>query len=338
VLSSTLKISVSQGWTYQALQRSEEVGEFWMSGFNTVASREGETLSFTSEKAETFDVIEIEAIRRPGGGSFEIKLDGKVEGSFDLAGQKVEPIVIRLVPDQGPTNQVRDLTLTTRSDGTVSIASVAIYNTRAGLTYNSVGYPGATVDILNKLDNRLFLSNLRRLNPQIVVLSFGSNEGEKASLDIAAYTEHYRKVIAKIRAALPGVTIVMIGPPEAEQLPSHCKDKARETATCRVPSETTASASRADACEWKPLAKLADVREAQRKLAQREGAVFWNWASIMPKECGADRWLNQSPVLMAKDHLHFTITGYKKSAAAFLDTLIPVIDKVRSRPNAVSNN
>jgi lysophospholipase L1-like esterase len=338
VLSSTLKISVSQGWTYQALQRSEEVGEFWMSGFNTVASREGETLSFTSEKAETFDVIEIEAIRRPGGGTFEIKLDGKVEGSFDLAGPKVEPIVIRLVPDQGPTNQVRDLTLTTRSDGTVSIASVAIYNTRAGLTYNSVGYPGATVDILNKLDNRLFLSNLRRLNPQIVVLSFGSNEGEKANLDIAAYTEHYRKVITKIRAALPGVTFVMIGPPEAEQLPSHCKDKARETATCRVPSETTASASRADACEWKPLAKLADVREAQRKLAQREGAVFWNWASIMPKECGADRWLNQSPVLMAKDHLHFTITGYKKSAAAFLDTLIPVIDKVRSRPNAVSNN
>jgi len=45
-----------------------------------------------------------------------------------------------------------------------------------------------------------------------------------------------------------------------------------------------------------------------------------------------------SPVLMAKDHLHFTITGYKKSAAAFLDTLIPVIDKVRSRSNAVSNN
>ena len=171
-----------------------------------------------------------------------------------------------------------------------------------------------------------------------MVLSFGTNEGEKANLDIAAYTEHYRKAIAKIRAALPGVTIVMIGPPEAEQLPSHCKDKARETATCRVPSETTASAPRADACEWKTLAKLADVREAQRKIAEREGAVFWNWASIMPKECGADRWAQPIAVLMAKDHVHFTIAGYKKSAAAFLDTLIPVIEKVRSRSNAVSNN
>jgi lysophospholipase L1-like esterase len=338
VLSSTLKITVSQGWTYQALQRSEETGEFWMSGFNTVASKDGETLSFASEKPETFDVIEIEAIRRPGGGKFEIKLDSKVEGSFDLAGAKVEPIVIRLVPDQGPTNQMREITLTTRGEGTVSIASVAIYNTRGGLTYSSVGYPGATVDILNKVNNRLLTSNLKRLNPQIVVLSFGSNEGDKAHLDIGAYTENYRKVINKIRTALPGVTLVMIGPPEAEELPSHCKDKARETAICRVPSETTASASRADACEWKPLPKLAEVREAQRRLAQREGIVFWNWASIMPKECGADRWLKESPALMAKDHLHFTIAGYKKSAAAFLDTLIPVIDKVRSRSNAVSNN
>jgi lysophospholipase L1-like esterase len=233
---------------------------------------------------------------------------------------------------------MREISLTTRSDGTVSIASVAIYNTRAGLTYSSVGYPGATVDILNKLDNRLFASNLRRLNPQIVVLAFGTNEADKANVDIPAYTEKYRRVLARIRAALPTVTIVMVGPPEGEELPSHCKDKARETATCRVPSETTASASRADACEWRTLPKLAEVREAQRKLAQREGAVFWNWASIMPKDCGADRWLTQSPVLMAKDHVHFTIAGYKKSAAAFVDTLIPVIDKVRSRPNAVSNN
>ena len=52
----------------------------------------------------------------------------------------------------------------------------------------------------------------------------------------------------------------------------------------------------------------------------------------------ADRWRAETPPLMAKDHLHFTIAGYKKSATAFLDTLVPVIDKVRSRSDAVSNN
>src|SRR5262249_30729684 len=111
------------------------------------ASAAGETLSFTSEQPVTFDVIEIEAVRKPGGGSIDIKLDGALEGTFDLAGTRVEPVVIRLVPDRGPTDRVREISLTTRSEGVVSISSVAVYNTRSGLTYNSVGYPGATIDL-----------------------------------------------------------------------------------------------------------------------------------------------------------------------------------------------
>jgi lysophospholipase L1-like esterase len=335
VLSATLKIEVSPGWTYEALQRSDDVARFWMSGFNTVASKTGETLSFTAEKPETFDVIEIEAIRQPGGGTFDIKLDGALEGSFDLAGDKVEPVVLRLVPDHGPTNTVHDITLTTRSDGKVSISSVAIYNTRAGLIYDSVGYPGATIDILNKLDERLFQSDLRRLQPQIVVLSFGTNEASKENLDMALYTQKYQRVVAKIRAALPSAAIVLIGPPAGEELPAHCKDKAREAAVC---VRADAAPAAADACAWKVLPKLDAVREAERKIAERAGLVYWNWASIMPPECGADRWRAETPPLMAKDHIHFTIAGYKKSAAAFLDTLVPVIDKIRSRSDAVSHD
>ena len=345
VLSSTLKINLSPGWTYKALQRSDDTDEFWMSGFNSISSKAGETLSFTTEQPQTFDVIEIEAIRRPGGGAIDIKLDGATEGSFDLAGDKVEPVVIRLVPDHGPTNKVHEITLTTRSDGVVSISSVAIYDTRAGLIYDSVGYPGATIDILNKLDNRLFVSNLHRLNPQIVVLSFGTNEASRENLDMAAYTARYEKVLDKIRGALPDAAIVMIGPPEAEELPPPCrpgdkekdKDKARQSDECKHALEATASAD-GDECPWKTLPKLDAVREAERKIAERDSLVYWNWASIMPKECGAHLWLSQSPPLMAKDHIHFTIAGYKKSAAAFLETLVPVIDKVRSRTNAVSNN
>ena len=45
-----------------------------------------------------------------------------------------------------------------------------------------------------------------------------------------------------------------------------------------------------------------------------------------------------SPQLMAKDHVHFTIEGYKKSAEQFLNTLIPVIEKVRVGANVISNN
>ncbi len=344
VLSAALKINVSSGWTYKALQRSEDIGEFWMSGFNAVASAANETLSFTSEQALIFDIIEIEAIRRPGGGAIDIRLDGALEGSFDLNGPKVEPIVIRLVPDHGPTDRVREVSLTTRKEGVVSISSVAIYNSRAGLTYSSVGYPGATIDILNKLDGKLFAADLRRLDPQIVVLSFGTNEASKENLDIAAYTQNYEKVLSRIRDALPDAKIVLIGPPEAEEPPEKCRDykdkerdaKARASEECK--RVLAAAGAGTEDCPWPTLPKLNDVREAQRKIAQRQGLVYWNWASIMPKECGAHRWLTQSPPLMARDHVHFTSAGYRKSAAAFLTTLVPVIEKLRSRPNAVSNN
>ena len=80
------------------------------------------------------------------------------------------------------------------------------------------------------------------------------------------------------------------------------------------------------------------MRDVQREIADRQGLVYWNWASIMPSECGAHRWATASPQLMAKDHVHFTIEGYKKSADQFLRTLIPVIEKVRVGANVISHN
>ena len=91
-------------------------------------------------------------------------------------------------------------------------------------------------------------------------------------------------------------------------------------------------------CVWRTPARLSQVREVQREVANRAGLVYWNWASIMPRECGAHTWFTASPQLMAHDHVHFTIAGYRKSAEQFLNTLIPVIEKVRVGENAVSNN
>ena len=89
---------------------------------------------------------------------------------------------------------------------------------------------------------------------------------------------------------------------------------------------------------WRTPARLNQIREVQRDIADRQGLVYWNWASIMPQECGAHRWYTASPSLMAKDHVHFSIEGYKKSAEQFINTLIPVIEKVRVGTNVISNN
>jgi lysophospholipase L1-like esterase len=323
VRTDALKIAASAGWTYRSLQKPEAApAEFWLSGYNAVAAAAGESMTFSTGRPQAFETIEIEALRQPGGGSIDVKLDGVVETTYSLAASQRTPVVIRLLPTRGATDRMRELSIKTRDSGPVSIASVAIYNKRTGVTYNSIGYPGAQASLLNKFSNRLLANDLIRINPRIVVLSFGTNEAFNEKLELAAYAESYERMIEKIKSVLPGVVIVVIGPPDFA-----------------VPAPTTGT-SRAGAgdCAWHTPPRLAEIRKVQHDIAERQGLVYWNWASIMPSECGAHRWATASPQLMAKDRVHFTIQGYKKSAEIFLKTLIPVIEKVRVGANVISHN
>lgn len=344
VRSATLSITSSPGWTYKALQRSDNISEFWLSGFNSVAVAEGQTMSFSANRPVTFDMIEVEVVRQPGGGAIDIRLDGAVESKFDLEAPEIDPVVIRLLPNRGATDRVKQISITTTRAGTVNLASVAIYNRSSGVTYNSVGYPDATVGIINKFDARLFASELRRIDPQIVVLSFGSNEGFNESLDLESYSNNYQQAVRKIKSTLPSASVVVVAPPDGSELPGNCRDKGTR-GQCRGPSSSRSpsadgaqDAAALVECAWRTPPKLDRVRDIQRDIAQREGLVYWNWASIMPRQCGADLWASQSPPLMAKDHQHFTSSGYKLSADQFARALIPVIDKIRASARAVPDN
>ena len=118
--------------------------------------------------------------------------------------------------------------------GRSAIASVAIYNKQSGLTFNSIGYPGAQASFVNKFNNKLLANDLLRINPQIVILSFGTNEASNDSLDLTNYRNSYERIVDKIKTTLPEATIVVIGPPDFAELPAACrkeKDHAAR-ATC----------------------------------------------------------------------------------------------------------
>jgi len=338
VRSGTMRITASAGWTYRAIQRSESVGEFWLSGFNAVATKAGEVLTFASDNPVPFDEIEIEALRQPNGGGIDISLDGMVKSSADLNGKSTQPVVLRLKPDGTPSDRVRTLEIRTRGEGAVNIASIGIYQKQSGVSFNNVGYPGATIDLINKFDANLMADDLRRLDPQIVVLAFGTNEASKPNLNAAAYERNYEKVIGRITAALPNARIILIGPPDGAERPWHCSGKGPADAPCHpAPPEGASSAAEPPDCEWHTIAHLELVRDIERRIAERHGFVYWNWASIQPGQCASHQWVAAS--LMTPDHVHFTPAGYVKGANQFLDqALIPTIEKLAVRPNIAANN
>jgi lysophospholipase L1-like esterase len=341
VRSGTMKVTASAGWAYHAIQRSDNVAEFWMSGFNAVASASGEVLSFTSETPVPFDEIEIEALRQPGGGSIDISIDGTVKSSADLNGQAVESVVLRLKPDGTAADRVRQLEIRTRAPGTASISSIGIYQKQSGVSYNNVGYPGATIDLLNKFDATLFADDLRRLDPQIVVLVFGTNEASKPNLDAARYEKSYEKAVGRITAALPNARIVLVGPPDGAERPWHCAGKGPSDAACHPAPSSVPGASTTEPadCEWHTIAHLDVVRDVEKRIAERHGFTYWNWASIMPGDCASQGWVSASPPLMTPDHVHFTPAGYVKGADIFLQqALVPLIERLQVRPNITAAN
>lgn len=351
VRSSAFVIKASSGWTYESLQRTSNAAKFWLSGFNASAEEAGETLTFSSERPFNFDRIEIQALRQPKGGTIEIRLDGVLQSEVSLSGEAIEPVVIQLMPERAATDRVREITITTKGEGKVNLSSVAVHNRQFGLSYNNVGFPGATVDIVNKFDDAILDNELKRLDPQIVVLAFGTNEGFNDGLDPAVYERSYERALNKIRRALPDAKIVIVAPPDAARGPKKDPEKnaktngdTKDTPEKKADGEKkqappVAEASEKNGCnQWKTPPQLNKVREVQEIIAKRHGLVYWNWASIMPSECAADRWANASPPLLAKDRVHFTLEGYRRSAVQFLKALEPLIEQVRKANDVVSNH
>lgn len=343
VRSATLKIDMSPNWSYRAVQKSDHPSRFWMAGFDSVTSTPGAWMTFSSERPIDYDIIEIEAMRQPHAGSIDISIDGAVESRVSLDSAEIEPVVIRLEPMRQSPDRLSRVKLTTVGEGTVLISSVTIRNRQRGVTVSSVGFPGATIDVVNKIDPVLFAYGLRRLDPKIVILAFGTNEGFDDNLDLDGYAQRFRKAVARVRAAVPRAMIVVVGPADAARAPRSCTGSTASSPNCRAASEPPATAgtttpSSESCAAWQAPPNLAQVRRVQKAIADSEHLLFWDWSSIMPDKCGAHRWVTAAQPLMAKDHVHFTREGYARAAEELARQLRRLIARDGTSPNVVSNN
>jgi lysophospholipase L1-like esterase len=336
VRSAVLSVSATAGWTYAALQKASDPNLFFLSGFDATATRGGESIAFRASQPVPYDRIEIEVATGPGFGAIDIAVDSLPPERRSLAAPEYGRIVFRIMPEHRSTDKVRRLTITTLDDRPATISSVGIFNKGRGLSYSNVGFPGATIDIVNKYDPKMLDDELKRLAPQIVVLAFGTNEGFNDDLDLAHYRSRYHNVVKKIRASLPHGQIVMVGPPRADRVAAICV-KDPQSAACKA-AGTEAELDSPRECPYQTPPRLDPVRQVQRDLAKEENIPFWDWSGIMPAKCGAHTWVMASPRLMAADHVHFTREGYKVSATAFAAFLSPIVNQLRRQQYALSND
>jgi lysophospholipase L1-like esterase len=275
-------------------------------------------------------------LQEPNGGKAEVLLDGRSVGEVDLDGDANREVSFDARPSNG--QGFRELQVRTLSEAPVIVSDVEVEREGDGVSFLSIGYPGATIQAVERLDNGNLAQDIRRLAPDVIVLAFGTNEGFNDNLDINTYISQYEQLIGRLRALRPGMKIVIVGPADAARPSGQCHAAGIGQHCQSSPMVETAAMEASGKCRFPIPPKLNLVREAQRKLAAKIGVAFWDWSTVQGGVCGAQVWAAANPPLMAHDFVHMTLEGYKQSADRFADFLIPLIEGRQTATHVVSNN
>ena len=79
-------------------------------------------------------------------------------------------------------------------------------------------------------------------------------------------------------------------------------------------------------------AKLAAVRDAQRRIAARQGWAYWDWFGAMGGACSIDRLTAANPPQAMPDHVHFSTPGYQAMADLLFHDLMRGYDIWKAQP------
>ena len=210
-------------------------------------------------------------LAQPGGGNFTISTrEAKIE-QVHTAADEMKPSFAEL--NLPPGTRAIQLAVTS---GSVRLFGYRFDKDHTGVQYSSLGVNGAQVQmIVRHFDAGQWTLQLRHENPDLVVISYGTNESLYPAYVEKEYPRELRRVIATLREALPHASILLMGPMD------------RGTG----PDISTPPALHA-------------IIEAQRKAAAETGCAFFNTFAAMGGEGTMNRWYHSQPRLVSADFLH----------------------------------
>ncbi len=312
------QVEVSQTGGWQVLSSNSNgngnAGIYGLSGFVVRGRSRDDSMTLSAAEGRTFDRVEVEVMRQPGGGTLDVFIDGRSAGAIDTRGA-VYDILRRSFDAPGSAH----VELRPRGNGLVDVADWAVYRRTPGVVLTSHGFSGAQINLLGRWNFHLVAEQMRHLRPALIIVAFGTNEGFAPQEQLGDYAGEFRERLLTLQRAAPGASIVIVGPPDANRLPGYCGRNIGDKRPC-VPLNRAEAASYSSLlanndrklCRWHTPAAVDYVRQAQQQVARQLNMYFWNWAAVQGGTCGADRWARQE--LAHRDRVHMRQDGYWQSA------------------------
>jgi lysophospholipase L1-like esterase len=260
----------SAGWKTDGNKSHQDDPNQGLSHVSISTRTAGQSVRLTAS-GETLGIF---YMTQPGGGQLELTFD---------AGMDMKEIVSTAADEPGPGYFSKTLapghhevTLRTMNFAPVRLFGWTLDNS-TGVTFETLGINGALAGKLLDANEQIWASEVAQRAPSLVILAYGTNEANSHLWTAGQYRADLTEIIARIRRAAPGASILMVGPPDCGKI--------------------------------RPLLHLSEVIDIQREIATRQGVAFWDWRMHMGGERVVNQWVLAG--LGQADYVHLTGEGYR---------------------------
>ncbi|WOF75096.1 GDSL-type esterase/lipase family protein [Parvibaculaceae bacterium PLY_AMNH_Bact1] len=325
-----VNIEMSDGWTIFSSLSGTAVGPFGLSGYRAEAASENEWMSFAVEQGVPLRNITLNLLQQPGGGSVMLIVDGEERARFQTNGA-----FSRLMQISADVSLARHVVLRPVGDGPIALLGWGGEGGGPGVVYEAHGIPGATLRVMDAWDESIVGSELDAMQPDLILLGYGTNEGFDDALDADLYRVHLENQVRLLKMRAPGATILILGAFDGARLPAWAglRPSQQEATRAALPCEPLALNERATYASlnedrdpvlgrWHAPPNLRAVRSVQREVAQLEGLAYWDGAAAMGGACAIHDFVFRDPPLAYGDHVHLTPAGADHLARNLWDRLI----------------
>jgi lysophospholipase L1-like esterase len=292
----------AQGWQIEAASSNVTRAKDGVHGLGGVSFRGGPgAYSRVRLRDDEHTKATVSYWAQPNGGTFQVHAAGQMLAEINTDSDVERPGFAEVVLPAG-TSAV-ELTV---ASGTVRLFGYRFDKDGPGIQYSSLGINGARVQmVVAFFELSQWTSALRHENPDLVVVNYGTNESIFPDYIDGEYSGELRKVISRLRAALPDASILIMSP-----MDRGVKDPDGGIST--------------------PVALLRLIH-VQRQVAAETGCAFFNTFEAMGGDGTMARWYSSTPRLVSADYMHPMPAGAAKVGALFEQALVSAYESRSGR-------
>lgn len=296
----------SRGWQSDPMFISRGEHFYGLGGVSFTAASAGVSASFSTVRdgdvGRSVSAFDIYFLMRPRGGDFDIAVDDQQVESVSTASDDIKSGFHRVNVAEGP----HKLTIRIVGNGEVQMFGVTLESSHSGVQYDSLGVNGAFIGLLaHYVDADHWAEQLRHRRPDLVIIGYGTNESQFERLPMDQYEQDTREAIRRIRAALPGVSIMLLGP----------MDRGMRGAGGGIVT--------------RPM--IPKLIAYQRRLAAETGCAFFDLFTAMGGDGTVARWCEARPRLMGGDFTHPTAQGAEIVGTLIYDAMMKAYDEHKTK-------